>query len=358
METKKVAQSAETLLRDFQQSPDEAHAQLLLERLIQEHVRPTIKQILSSALRFRLNAPQHGASHPDAEDVYGEIVLALFKRLRRLKEEAGIQTISNFRSYVAATTYNACHEHLRQKFPQRWRLVNKLRYLLTHRPEFALWESDEGSWFAGFVGWRQQKFSDREREEARQLCASPTEFAKLKSGMASTARQDPTESLSAVFEHVGAPVELNQLVSLVAQLWNVREQPLESLDDEEQGLSEVLSDTRTRHDITVELQFSLRQLWTEVCQLPPRQRASLLLNLRDAEGRDIITLIPYTRTATIEQIAEALEIPLRKFAQLWNDLPLEDAEIAKQLGLTRQQVINLRKCARERLARRMKAVAA
>lgn len=358
METKKVAQSAETLLRDFQQSPDEAHAQLLLERLIQEHVRPLVKQILGATLRFRLNAPQHGASHPDAEDVYGEIVLALCKRLRRLKEEEGIQAINNFRSYVAATTYNACHEHLRQKFPQRWRLVNKLRYLLTHRPEFALWETDEGSWLAGFTGWQHRKFSEREQEEARQLCESPTEFAKRTAGMASTARQDPTESLSAIFEHVGAPIELNQLVSLVAALWNMKEQPLASLDDEEHGLAQVLSDTRTRHDITIELQFSLRQLWAEVCQLPPRQRASLLLNLRDAEGRDIITLIPYTRTATIQQIAEALDIPLMKFAQLWNDLPLEDAEIATQLGLTRQQVINLRKCARERLARRMKAVAA
>jgi hypothetical protein len=35
-------------------------------------------------------------------------------------------------------------------------------------------------------------------------------------------------------------------------------------------------------------------------------------------------------------------------------LPLDDATIAGLLGLTRQQVINLRKSARERLARRLK----
>ena len=34
-------------------------------------------------------------------------------------------------------------------------------------------------------------------------------------------------------------------------------------------------------------------------------------------------------------------------------LPLSDLEIAERMQLTRQQVINLRKCARERLRRRM-----
>jgi hypothetical protein len=43
-----------------------------------------------------------------------------------------------------------------------------------------------------------------------------------------------------------------------------------------------------------------------------------------------------------------------EFANLWNELPLEDASIASLLGVTRQQVINLRKSARERLTRRMK----
>jgi hypothetical protein len=43
-----------------------------------------------------------------------------------------------------------------------------------------------------------------------------------------------------------------------------------------------------------------------------------------------------------------------RFAELWNDLPLDDARIAELLKLTRQQVINARKSGRERLARRLK----
>jgi hypothetical protein len=83
-----------------------------------------------------------------------------------------------------------------------------------------------------------------------------------------------------------------------------------------------------------------------------------LLNFKDGRGQDLVSLLPYTRTATIEQIAEAIEFPLVEFIGLWNKLPLDDATIAGLLGATRQQVINLRKCARERLERRMSAVIA
>jgi DNA-binding transcriptional regulator LsrR (DeoR family) len=45
-----------------------------------------------------------------------------------------------------------------------------------------------------------------------------------------------------------------------------------------------------------------------------------------------------------------------KFASIYVELPLDDATIAEHLGIPRQQVINLRLSARERLTRRMKAI--
>lgn len=98
----------------------------------------------------------------------------------------------------------------------------------------------------------------------------------------------------------------------------------------------------------------LRRLWEELQQLPPNQRAALLLNLRDEGGRGCITLFPVTGVATLHQLAEALGMDAEGFARLWNELPLEDARIAELLGLTRQQVINARKSGRARLARRLK----
>jgi hypothetical protein len=98
----------------------------------------------------------------------------------------------------------------------------------------------------------------------------------------------------------------------------------------------------------------LRRLWEELQQLPLNQRAAFLPQLKDAEGRGRIALFPATGIATLRQLAEALEMRAERFAELWDELPLEDARIAELLGLTRKQLINARKWGRQRLARRLK----
>ena len=65
-----------------------------------------------------------------------------------------------------------------------------------------------------------------------------------------------------------------------------------------------------------------------------------------------------TGVASIRRIADALELDHAGFAELWPTLPLDDRDIAERLGLDRQQVINLRKSARARLARRTRTASA
>jgi hypothetical protein len=74
--------------------------------------------------------------------------------------------------------------------------------------------------------------------------------------------------------------------------------------------------------------------------------------LRDVQRRDALTLLPLTGVASLRDIANVLEIEAQKLAEIWNDLPLDDLSIGALLRVSRQQVINLRKSARERLARR------
>jgi DNA-directed RNA polymerase specialized sigma24 family protein len=104
----------------------------------------------------------------------------------------------------------------------------------------------------------------------------------------------------------------------------------------------------------LEKKIFLQRLWDELQQLPVNQRMALLLNLKDTSGGVCITLLPATGVATLRQLAETLELSAERFAELWNELPLEDTRIAELLGVTRQQVINARKSGRERLARRLK----
>ena len=94
-------------------------------------------------------------------------------------------------------------------------------------------------------------------------------------------------------------------------------------------------------------------LWDEIVQLPIKQRAALLLNLRDACGLNALTLLPLSGVADTGQIADAIGLDGGELMALWDKLPLDDRAIGEKLNLTRQQVINLRKSARERLRRRL-----
>jgi hypothetical protein len=177
----------------------------------------------------------------------------------------------------------------------------------------------------------------------------PAHIRTLKSDKA----QQLAETVAGIFNFLGGPVEFDELVSGLAAIQGISDQPIESLADDEDATFEPVA-SEPNQAWRIEKRIFLQRLWEELQQLPVNQRAALLLNLRDATGFSCITLFPATGIATIRQLAEALEISAESFAEVWNDLPLEDARIAELLGLTRQQVINARKSGRERLARRLK----
>ena len=172
-------------------------------------------------------------------------------------------------------------------------------------------------------------------------------------GLKSDKPQELAQLLASLFNYLGGPIEFDELVSGVAAIQGINDQPLESLaDDEDVAFEPVAAEADPAW--RVEKKFFLQQLWEELQQLPVNQRAALLLNLKDSSGFSSITLFPATGIASVRQLAQALEIKPEDLAELWNDLPIEDARIAGLTGLTRQQVINARKSGRERLARRLK----
>lgn len=73
------------------------------------------------------------------------------------------------------------------------------------------------------------------------------------------------------------------------------------------------------------------------------QRSAFLLH------SDVTIEFDFRGIATIRQIAAALEMAAEEFVSLWHALPLNDLSIAARLHLQRQQVINLRRVARDRL---------
>lgn len=343
-------------LLPYLHATSEADSDRLLNALISECIEPVIKQVIRSKLRVYFDQKGRASHNPDAEDLYSEALLQLLARLKECKASPTEKSIGNLRSYVAVISYHTCYEYLRLKYPQRHNLKNKLRYLLTHQPGLALWENESGDLLGGFTEWRDQAKAPARSDRLQQLLNDPRTAMQSASRRGDYQRANQSDLAAAIFNHTDHPIELDELVDIVAGLWGIKDRADKQATREEDAdplanLAQPSADAAAE----VDHRFFLKWLWEEIRQLPARQRMALLLNLRDDQGGGVTALLPITGVATVRQIAAALEMTAEEFASLWPQLPLDDASIAGLLSLTRQQVINLRKCARERLARKMKA---
>jgi hypothetical protein len=342
-------QCVDPLLEAFLSASTSSEAERTLERILTEHVEPVLLRIVHGKIS--------GVARDAAEDVAGGVRLQIVARLRRLRAAPLERSIGDLRSYVAALAFRACDGHFSRQFPQRRKLRNGVRYALAGNSEFALWEDASGEWLCGWRKWRDASSATAEaRRRSLALRDSPTAFA---TAAVTRGRRSPkalSEALRALFDWAGGPVTLDATVTAVAVLWGVA-------DERPAYRSEATSDRNRPLEIAdprdlsgdVERRIYLERLWAEIQLLPVRQRRALLLNLRDAQGCGAIDYLILTGVTNFAAIAAALDLTDTELAGLWKSLPLEDAEIAKLLGLTRQQVINLRKSARERLARRLRS---
>jgi RNA polymerase sigma factor (sigma-70 family) len=347
-----IASQIDSLLLAYLRATDESESQTLAAQLISEYAEPVIAGVLRYKLGISLTFASSNGSHQEAEDISSEVILELLTRLRKFKAEPAQMGIKDFRSLVAVMTYQACAKDLRRKNPQRARLKSRLRYVLTHWQHLALWKDNNEELICGFAEWQNQQVADAYLR-LRQLSDNPQAFQQSNFSQEAVNDQNPADLLTAIFKWLGGPVPLNDIVQIVAGLWGIKDYADSDADSTGDSLHQ-LPDTRTDVATEVEKRIYLENIWTEIRQLPERQRNALLLNLTDATGYGVIALLPITGIASLRQIAAVLGMSAQQLAEIWNDLPMDDATIASHLGVTRQQVINLRKSARERLIRRMR----
>jgi len=297
--------------------------ELAIEQLIAE-TEPILDGILLRYARSRTVL-----SREDAEDVRATIHLNLMVKLREVPHAAD-EAIQNFRSYVATLAYNAVSDHLRTRFPERARLKRRLRYAIANDPRLAIWEGAAGP-LCGLAIWN-------ERDDAvDELPRHAIEAVRA------IDRNDAATALHDLLRETGQPALFDSVVAAVAEAWAFVDLPPVPLD----GLAVAAADRAE------EIEF-VRALWSEIRELRPLQRKALLLNLRYTGETNVVSLIVLAGVATFDEIAGALEMSRAELAAVWRALPMEDARIAEQFGMTRQQVINLRKAARDRLARRLR----
>lgn len=345
--------STDPLLLPFLRARGKEEEDGPLSDLIRD-AQPVIKGIIRNKLKVTLSASDGRLENQEALEIESDVLAELVAELNQLKRAQDEKTINNFRHFAAVVTFHACSRYLRRKNPERGQLKDRLRYLLRNRPHFSLWQTEAGRWLCGFHEWQGQTSPNASDIQISTLLQSSHKELQARDDNGVQPVLD--ELLSALLKRSGRPVEFDELVDAFAELQGIKSLSQQRTAGEEESATELaqVADTRLSAQAEAEQKFYLRKLWAEILGLPIRQRVALLLNLKDSQGRGMISMFPLTGIATMQEIASALEMELHEFARVWNDLPWEDAMIAGHLKVTRQQVVNLRKCARERLARRMK----
>lgn len=342
-------------LLSFLNSTDEREEEQQLSRLISEYADPTVRRVIRYKLKAEAQRNRNGYDNPDVEELYHDIQLHLLKRLRELKRDPSKFVINNLESYVVATANHVCDEYLRRKFPSRRHLKDRVRYQLINHPEFRLCDNGEKVWLAGLAAWGQERFEGLREVDAKPDVGLLKKLSdELQSIDAYSLQLRPL--LRMVFRLCGRPLEFDSLTGLIAQLQGIKDKPAVPLSAGANPLTERLVSPQEEIDVVLQYRQLLQYLWDEICKLSRRQRIALLFNLKSRNGINVITLFPATRVATFEEIATALELDTEQLEAIWPNLPMDDLSIAEYLGATRQQVINLRKNAREKLSRRMAAL--
>jgi len=324
--------NADEILASYLAETDEHAAERLLHTLIAEVAAPYARMVVASNLR--------GPVQAETSDAAQEVLLDLTSHLRRMREgradaAPGIEfPIRNFRAYVASAARRAAGVVLRRANPERYRLRNRIRYTLKTSAQFTLIEDDRGRRVAGLARIPSGGASAATSEQLRDV---PVPHGAAGMNLAKT--------IELILASVGAGVLLNDLADYIGSASGgfARAEEFEAAANVP---ASNLSDQ-------MEQRAWLAHLWTEIVELPRNQRAALLLNLRDHVGDSALRLLPAMGIATIRQIAAALEMRPEALAELWRQLPVDDRRIAELLSLTRQQIVNLRKSARDRLIRRM-----
>jgi hypothetical protein len=264
-------------------------------------------------------------SPEDADDLRASIHLRLFEKLRALCAGTG-EPILNLQGYVATLTYNAVSDFMRSQFPERARLKKRVRYALTTDARLAMWHAEAGL-TAGLAEWAVR--------------AGAASIPTTDPGGA--ASSDTAQAIVEVLHETREPVLVDRIVDVLH----------ERRGDQPSRIDADAAAVQESPGARIEDRDFAYVLWEEIRQLRPGQRKALLLNLRYGGDLDVITVLVMSGIATFAELADALEMTYKELMSVWSDLPLDDARIAEMLHLTRQQVINLRKAARDRLSRRL-----
>jgi hypothetical protein len=174
---------------------------------------------------------------------------------------------------------------------QRERLKNRVRYVLTHDARFRTMPSAAGL-VCSLVSW----------PEVSEVGRVPVSW-----------RHDdpsaPANAIESLLKAAFKPLLVSDVLSALAENWNISESRALPIEE--------IADGGHSHAAQLEVRQRLDALWRETRALPASQRTALLLSLRDIDGGSAIALFSLMGIASVNEVAAAIDLPVRQLARLW-----------------------------------------
>jgi RNA polymerase sigma factor (sigma-70 family) len=308
----------------------EAHEHL--NRLL-ETARPIVYRIARSMRE------SHVGRQFQTQDIFGDVSVRLLQTLQTFKNDPANHPIANYSGLVATITSTVFADMLRGQDRRRRSLYQKISRLIAANPALATWKDHHGDLVCGYAAWRTAK--DATGYPVQMRLNFPSADHKRNTG----------ELMLMVLNNAGHPIKFDEFVDLVNIASAGVEVQTVSIDDKHYVQSSALRTVQPDVIAVMENQRLLSRLFAEIQGLRVEQRKSLLLNMSDSYGYGIEWFL-FTQIATEEHLATLLEVSIEQFRRLLHELPMTDAQIAQELGISQTKVMNMRRAVRERLERR------
>lgn len=320
---------------------DDRERQQHLHELLTLRAAPLIRGVLLRRLGFYVSAQGVNENNQDAEDLYQEAMTRVVQELHQLQSSAKTD-IENFELYVSRLTANICTDFLRAKSPARTRLKYQLRDLLKRHKDFISWQQ-EGEVLCGFALWQASGKSPFSAQSQQDLETKLDSFNSLYFPDKDVRLAPVTEIVTELFDWIGGPVEIDVLVRMVAYLLDIKDQQIESLDDPAPAKLTVhfISSTRSSES-DVEANELLTRLWQAVIKLPAEQRDSFALSFEDEGGQDLFTVLQAAEIVNWDELAHGMGRSVEDVVRLRLRMPMDGANVAKELSTSRENVYKWR----------------
>lgn len=296
----------------------------------------------------------------DLEDFEQDCLLAIWTRVDAIKRGAVETSIENIEAFVRRAVHNRYCDAIRRKRPGWYSLKLELLDMFSGKLNvkgLAIWNTEGSSErLCGYVGWEGR--SKSAAGKCKEIAEDQRAFARKSLDNREPAEVPTPELICRILDWCAGPVPIDDLVSCVAALTDVRDNDPLSIDAQRDGEEDGDSPVDWLVDpvINVErqvidggwLDHVLEWFWKEFVLLAPKQRKAIMFGLA---GEQVMSII--TSTGMLE-VADALEMKQEELAKLIVKLPLPDIETGDRIGIPARSVPSVRFKAWRRIQRRSK----